>query len=185
MGTTVQFLVTDQNGNPIQGAKVEAHSNCATFGGGMNFGGYTDGSGLTNYLDTGCNFGGQASATATADGYQSNSINFSIPECSLGALCGNINQTIALNQILTTPMNCSLTNPCPSGYGCVSGTCIKNSGTTSYSIDNFFATVKKNWLLIAVFIFIIVLVYIMIKRPDILKKTTKSISAGINKVIPK
>jgi hypothetical protein len=185
MGTNVQFFVCDQNGNAIQGAKVEAHSHCAgIFGGGMNFGGSTNGSGYTNYLDSGCNLGGQATATASAEGYQSNTITFSLPECSLGSLCGTIHQTISLNQLSTVQ---PVGTTCPNGYtySLVSDSCVKNSGTTSYSIDNFFATIKKNWLLIAVFIFIIVLAYIMVKRPDIIKKTTSSISKGINKVIPK
>ena len=191
MGTTVQFKIVDQNGNPIQGAKVEGQSHCNPYG-GMKFGGYTDGTGWTNYLETGCSLGGQATATASAEGFKSNSITFSIPACTMGALCGNIKETITLNKIYTPPGGGS-DGTAPSGVSCPSGyvydkstgQCIKESGTTSYAISSFFDTIKKNWLLIAVFIFIIVIAYILIKRPDIIHKTTKSISEGISQVMPK
>jgi len=192
MGTTVQFKVVDQDGNPIQGAKVEGQSNCFTFGGGQKFGGTTDGTGLTNYLETGCSLGGQATATASAVGFKSSSITFSIPACTIGTLCGNIKETITLNKVYIPPSGRS-DGTIPSGISCPSGyvydkstgQCIKESGTTSYAMSSFFNTIKKNWLLIAVFIFIIIIAYIMIKRPDIIHKTTKSISEGVKGMIPK
>ena len=177
MGQLVQFKVIDQNGNAIVGAKVTGHSKCGgVFGGGANFSGTTDESGLTNQLDTGCTLGGQATATASANGYQSNTINFVISDCSAGIFCNTQQETISLNAISG---NCSPTNPCPSGYTCQNGTCVAVNKTKSYTWDNILNYIQSHWLLIVVFIFVIAIIFIMVKKPETFSAFGRSVkSAG-------
>jgi len=182
--TTIYGKVTDPDGNPLSGVQIKGHYSCGSLGfiggGGNNLYTTTDSDGNWQY-DTTCLFGGSATVQFIAEGYETKTENYSFP---MGG--GNIGSPdnpvkTVLYPVPVNPIKIGNSYTCPDGYVLQNGQCYLK--TVANKEAKYWSWIKDNWLLIVIFIFIAVFIFILIKKPEIIHKTTKSITEGTSQII--
>src|SRR5579875_922377 len=143
------FSVTDNQGNPIEGAEISIQINtgpCA----GSKATGYTNASGAAA-VDDGCYFPSTVAYTVSAIGFQ--------PQSGTANGWGGAHTVQVALPRITEPGAFG----CPQGYVNINGQCVQASATNL--LQNLLSAIKNNWLLILVLLFGVVFAFLLLWRP--------------------